>query len=109
VDTRRGLVAAMRDALEQSEAARKVDKIFEVESMICKPLHYVPGLDTAMTIIADGLDLGKRWLQRDRSRNEWFLLSAKMADATNAKRPATPDIIFVIYPACDAVQCVWFR
>jgi hypothetical protein len=33
-----------------------------------------------MTVIEDGLDLGKRWLQRDRSRNEWFLLSAKMAD-----------------------------
>ena len=77
----------MRDALEQSEAARKVDKIFEVESMICKPLHYVPGLDTAMTIIEDGLDLGKRWLQRDRSRNEWFLLSAKMAPATTRSVP----------------------
>lgn len=72
----------MREALEQSEAARKVAKIFEVESMICKLLHYVPGLDAAMTVIEDGLDLGKRWLQRDRSRNEWFLLSAKMADVS---------------------------
>jgi hypothetical protein len=80
VDTRRGLVAAMREALEKSEIARKVDKIFEVESLICKPLHYVPGLDTAITVIEDGLELGKRWLNRDRSHNEWFLLSAKMTD-----------------------------
>jgi hypothetical protein len=70
----------MREALEKSEAARKVDKIFEVEGLLCKPLHYIPGLDAAMTVIEDGLDLGKRWLERDRSRNEWFLLSARMAD-----------------------------
>lgn len=78
--TRRALVVAMREALEKSDAAHQVDKIFEVESMICKPLHYVPGLDAAMTVIEDGLDLGKKWLERDRSSNEWFLLSAKMAD-----------------------------
>jgi hypothetical protein len=79
-DSKRDLVVAMRAALEKSDAAKKVDKVFEMESLIFKPLHYVPGLDSILTVLEDGLDLGRQWIARRSKANTLHLLTPRMQE-----------------------------
>jgi hypothetical protein len=80
LDTQRELARAMRAALKRSDTARRIETVFEVESFVCKPLHYIPALGEVLTVFEDGLELGKKWVQRKRSADEWFLLGPKMSE-----------------------------
>jgi hypothetical protein len=80
LDSQRSLVHAMREAHERSEVARRVDKIFEVVSWTAKPLHYIPGVGEILSVSEDLLDLAKKWIKREQSRDDWFLLGARMTD-----------------------------
>jgi hypothetical protein len=80
LNSQRALVDAMRSALKDSDVARRVEKVFEVESWVFKPLHYVPGIGDVLTLFEDGIEIAKRWMERIRSDDEWFLLAAKMTD-----------------------------
>jgi hypothetical protein len=81
-DSQRGLVLAMREALEESERARKCSRVFEVTNWVCKPFHYIPGIDFAATIFEDARDLLRKWLERDKDDQEWFLIRTKMSDVS---------------------------
>jgi hypothetical protein len=48
-DRERQMLSAMVDAHQRSEAGKRAEKVFEVMSWIVKPLHYVPGLDAALS------------------------------------------------------------
>ena len=50
IDRERQMLAAMIDAHQKSEAGKRAEKILEVMSWIVKPLHYVPGVDAALSI-----------------------------------------------------------
>jgi hypothetical protein len=74
------IIAAMLEAHLKSEAGAKVEKIFEVGSWVVKPLHYVPLAGEIVSAVEDIKDLGMKWLHREISEQEWFMLSARMTD-----------------------------
>ena len=82
VETQRELVRAMREALQFSETAKRVDTIFEVESWICKALHYVPKIGPIFSVVEIGLELGRKWIERKKKQSEWFLLGPKMTEVS---------------------------
>jgi hypothetical protein len=47
---------------------------------VVKPLHYVPGVDAVLSVAEDLKDLGTKWLERDISQQEWYLMAPKMND-----------------------------
>jgi hypothetical protein len=80
VEGQRKLVHAMREALDKDEIEKRTQNIFEVVSWIAKPLHYIPGVDAMMCLGEDAFDLGKKWLDRKKTTDDWFILGARMTD-----------------------------
>jgi hypothetical protein len=76
----RKMLAAMVDAHEKSEAGKRAEKVFEVMSWLVKPLHYVPGIDAALSIAEDAKDVGVKLLERGISQKDWHLIAVKMTD-----------------------------
>jgi hypothetical protein len=79
-DRERKMLAAMIDAHEKSEAGKRAEKIFEVMSWIAKSLHYVPGVDAALSIVEDVKDVGVKLIEHDVSQKNWHLIAVKMTD-----------------------------
>lgn len=80
LENKRKLLHAMREALEKDELAQRVQNVFETVSWIAKPLHYIPGVDAMMSVGEDALEIGKKWIDRKKGAEDWFLLGPKMAD-----------------------------
>lgn len=76
----RKMLAAMVEANEKAEASAHAEKVFEIMSWVVKPLHYVPGVDAVLSVAEDLKDLGTKWLERDVSQQEWYLMAPKMSD-----------------------------
>jgi len=74
------LLAALIDAHEKKKAGERVEKLFEATRWIVKPLHYLPGVDAAVTIAEDIADVGMKPLKKKLASREWYLMAAKMAD-----------------------------
>jgi hypothetical protein len=79
-ENQKRLLYSMREALEEDEKIRRVQKVFEVESWVAKPFHYIPGIDALLTIGEDILGVGEKWLERKQEDGEWFVLGARMTD-----------------------------
>jgi hypothetical protein len=75
-----GLLAAMREAMEDRQQTRKVRTVFEVSSWVMKPLSYVPVVGEIISAFSDLRDLLAKWMERRQSSEEWYLLGAKMQD-----------------------------
>jgi hypothetical protein len=73
-------LAAMREAYEKTEIGRRVENVFEVGSWLVKPLHYVPIIGEVVGAAEDMKDAFLAWEKRERQKNEWYLLGAKMTD-----------------------------
>jgi hypothetical protein len=78
--SQRDLVMAMRAALEKSEISERVHTIFEVDSWICKALHFVPVVGVFFAISDVLLELADKWMRRKDRSDEWFMLGPRMAD-----------------------------
>jgi len=76
----RGILSAMIDAHQKSEIGRRIDKIFEVQSWVVKPLHYIPVVGEIVGAAEDAKDALMAWINRETSSQEWYLLAARMAD-----------------------------
>ncbi len=44
---------------------------------MAKPLHYVPGVDAALSIAEDIKDVGQLIIDRNKDTNQWYLLAAR--------------------------------
>ena len=78
--SQRGMVNAMRKALERSEDARKVQTVFEISSWVGHALHYIPVVGHFFGGIQALTEIGQKWATRDQKRQEWFLLGPKMSE-----------------------------
>jgi hypothetical protein len=72
------LVRGMREALLKSETARKVETVFEVESWMMKPLHFIPILGHVFSTISILTELGNKWARRKQTVTGWHMLGPKM-------------------------------
>jgi hypothetical protein len=79
-DRERKMLAAMVEAHQKTVAGERAEKIFEILSWLAKPLHYVPGVDAALSIAEDLTDVGKKVLEREVSNKEWQLIAVRMTD-----------------------------
>jgi hypothetical protein len=80
--SQRDLVIAMREALEKSDIGEKVRTIFEVDSWICKALHFLPVVGVFFSGADVLLELANKWMKRKDSSAEWFMLGPRMADVS---------------------------
>jgi hypothetical protein len=82
-ETQCELVHAMREAQQKSERAKQCSKVFEVTSWVCKPLHYVPGIDIVASAFDDLRDILKKWIERKDEREcKWYLIGPRMYDVS---------------------------
>lgn len=73
----RDLLDAMRSSYKAVALRQKVDKAFEVIGWIAKPLHYIPGVDAALSVAEDVMDVGDFLLDKERETREWYLLAVR--------------------------------
>ena len=72
------LTRATVEAYRNTEAGKRTDRVFEVLTWVAKPLHYIPGLDAAMTVaedVKDAVNQAARWKKR---YSDWHLIGVKM-------------------------------
>ena len=74
------ILAAMVEAHKKSEFGAKVENVFEVRSWVVKPLHYVPIVGEIVGAAEDIKDLAMKWVEREVSQREWYLLGVRMTD-----------------------------
>jgi hypothetical protein len=79
-DREREMLAAMVEAHKKTVAGEKAEKVFEVVSWLAKPLHYIPGVDAALSVAEDIKDVGTKLLEHEVSKKRWQLIGVKMAD-----------------------------
>ncbi len=77
LQTERDLLNAMRKSYSSVVARQKVDRVFEVAGWVAKPLHYVPGVDAALSIAEDIKDVGQLIIDRNKDTKQWYLLAAR--------------------------------
>jgi hypothetical protein len=77
LNAERDLLTAMRESYKAVGKRQKIDRVFEVVGWIAKPLHYVPGIDAALSIAEDVKDVGQILLEKDKETKEWYLLAAR--------------------------------
>ncbi|MBR0681599.1 hypothetical protein GXW74_13970 [Roseomonas eburnea] len=74
------LLRAMQESHRSAASAERVEDAFEVAGWVAKPLHYVPVLGEALSIVEDLKDVAGKWIERRREDKEWYLLAARMTD-----------------------------
>jgi len=79
-DKQRSMLQAMKEAHEQANVDQRVKTIFEIESWVVKPLHYVPFVGEALTIAEDLKDVAVKWLDKKKEDSEWYLVAARMTE-----------------------------
>jgi hypothetical protein len=79
-DRERKMLGAMIEAHEKSEAGKRAEKVFEIVSWVVKPLHYIPGVDAALSVAEDIKDVAAKVLERGIVLKDWHLVAVKMAD-----------------------------
>jgi len=73
----RALLDAMRETYDVVRAERKIENVFEVVSWLAKPLHYLPGVDAALSIAEDTKDVASLLIGKEEECREWYLLGAR--------------------------------
>jgi len=74
------LLRALQESHDGATSAERVENAFEVAGWIAKPLHYVPVLGEALSVVEDLKDVAGKWIERKREDKEWYLLAARMTD-----------------------------
>ena len=71
---------ALIDAYYRSEAGRKAKTVFEIGTWVVKPLHYLPGVDTIVSIAEDIKDVAQKAAESKLKQTEWFLIGVRMQE-----------------------------
>jgi hypothetical protein len=78
-----GLTQAAVEAYRKTEIRKRSEHTMEIVSWVVKPLHYIPGIDAALTIGEDVKDLALKAIRWKEKCEDWHIIGVKMQQIAN--------------------------